>query len=693
VSADTIAATTLHKVFNETPAQAYTILFASQISKLGSTKQTTNASQSNVNPTSNAFEALAHIVEEEPEFESCASDLWQTETPMPTETSTITDDSVGDVIALHKYVLEPQNTVETIKTIWKSVADGEIPLALAGFLTNVVLIYLFEWIASHSPCAGHRDGMLYRFFNTKDGPPDPKERFVHSWMDDTDEWKRSSQGEGFLEHTHGYGLLWPIIEMRRFEALVKAKGDSLTTVERCRFENYFKAQPEQRVLRNELIDSVPDCVSTSETRTKDEHQQELDAIIDKRYQHDRDLVQPMCGSIHQHPLWDGVVDFKQYAATDWHKQMYPEDYLQFTLGVPLLWNLKACLDPDSTPQTTLTMSAHISVESCRSFISQNPAGAPPRTNNGIKVLSFARNNRIALQKFLQNNTDPVRALPLHPNSYDKLKKTIKQLDRFTCEEVFDLYSQSPWVTGSYLATIAARNMMLGLGLMGAQGYISDLLHLYNMLQKLRVPCPKIPLLEHLYDILGPMVFPHMQGRPLKDFDNMPRVGRHAPILRKNGKWTSDGEVKLKERLMKMDNDLKNNMANLSDFASETLVRQSFFDRRLLAKILDERLLAKKHNIIPSIIARFTPSDVVLRVKDHIMPEFNETFPLAKVDYFALMNLVLDVWKEVASQLAKPDGLPRRAQGFVGLAKADGASGRSDLQSNTLETVIGFLGGR
>jgi len=88
-------------------AQAYIILFAPQMSKLGSTKLTSSASQSDVSPTSNAFEALAHVVEEDPEFESCTSDFWQTETPMPTEMNAITDGSAGDVIALHDYVLEP----------------------------------------------------------------------------------------------------------------------------------------------------------------------------------------------------------------------------------------------------------------------------------------------------------------------------------------------------------------------------------------------------------------------------------------------------------------------------------------------------------------------------------------------------------------------------------------------------------
>ena len=675
-SADTVAATARHKVFNETLAQAYTILFASQTWKLGPAKQTTNASHATATP--NTFEVLAHVVEEEPEFEACASDFWQSEIPVSTKASTIADDSVGDAVGLHTYVLELQNTVQTIKTIWKSAADGEIPLAIAGFLTNVAHRYLFEWIASQSPCGDHHDWIIHYFF--KGGPSDSKEGFVHSWMDDIDEWKRSSQGEDFLELAHSYGLLWPSNEMRRFEALVKAKDNSLTTVERCRFENYFKAQPEQRVLSSELVDSVLDCVSTSETRTRDEHYQKLDAIIDKRYQHDRDLVQSMCRSIYQHPLWDGLVDFKQDPGKSWQKQMYAEDYLQFTLGVPLLWDLKAYLDSDSPPQTTLILGAHMFVESCRSFIWQNPVGAPPRTNNRIKVLSFARNSRIALQKFLQNNEDSPRALPLRSDSYDKLRKTVKQLDKFTSGKVFDLYSQSPWVTGSYMATIAARNMMLGLGLMGAQGYVSDLLHLYNMLQKLRVPCPKIPLLEHLCDVLGPMVFPHMQGRPTKDFDNMARLAKHEPILRKNRKWTSDVQAKMYD-------DPKNNYSNLSDFASETLVRQCWFDRRLLAKILDERLLAKKHDIIPNMIARFTPSDVVLRVRDHIMPEFNGTFPLAKVNYFAVMDLVLDFYKEVASQLANPDGLPSCAQEFAGL----GASGRYDLQANTLEAAMCFLG--
>ncbi|KAI4660199.1 uncharacterized protein J4E79_006004 [Alternaria viburni] len=687
-STDTIAATTRHKVFNETLAQAYTILFASQISKLGSTRQTTSASHATA--TSNAFEVLAHVVETEPEFESCASDFWQTEAPIPTTTSSITDDSVGDAIAMHTYVLELQNTVQTIKTIWKSAANGEMPLAAAGFLTNVVHSYLFKWIAAHSPYHDNNDGILYRFFSTEDGRSVAKEGYVHSWLENVDAWRRSSEGEGFQELTHGYGLLWPINEIRRFEALVKAGDDSLTTAERCRFEDYFKTQRDQRVLKSELIDSVLDCVSTSETRTRDEHYQHMHEIIDERYEHDRGLVMSMCRSIYRHPIWNGPMDFSPNADTDWFDYTFKEEYLQFPLGVPLLWGLKACLEPDSVSQTTLVIGAHTFVESCRSFISQHPSDAPHHTNNRIKVLSFARNSRIALQKLLENKSDPVKALHLEPAWADNVRSTIKQLDKFTSEKVFDLYSQSPWVTGSYMATIAARNMMLGLGLISAHGYVSDLLHLYNMLQKLRVPCPQMPLLEHLCDILGPAVFPHMQGRPTNDFDNMARIAKRDPLCSKNRKWMLAGK-RLKEKAMGTD-DAGMNMVKLSDFASQTLAQQCIVEERLLAKILDERLLAKKHNLMPNMIARFTPSDVLLRAKDHFMPEFDGPCPLAKVNYFAVMDLVLDIWKEVASQLAKPNGVPESVGEFVAIAKARGATGpSSNFHSNTLEAAIGFLG--
>jgi len=46
-----------------------------------------------------------------------------------------------------------------------------------------------------------------------------------------------------------------------------------------------------------------------------------------------------------------------------------------------------------------------------------------------------------------------------------------------------------------------------------------------------------------------------------------------------------------------------------------------------------------------------------RAKDHIMLEFEDPSSLASIDFFTVIDLVLDVWKEVATQAVDPRNWP------------------------------------
>jgi hypothetical protein len=113
-----------------------------------------------------------------------------------------------------------------------------------------------------------------------------------------------------------------------------------------------------------------------------------------------------------------------------------------------------------------------------------------------------------------------------------LSKTVKQLNSFTSDKAFDLYTQSPWLTGSDMSTILARVTWLGLETFNKDGYLSSLLHLYNMLQQLGVPC-FAPILDHLCELFGSAVFQDLVKRPTRDFFTKLQVC-NGEFLMRNG---------------------------------------------------------------------------------------------------------------------------------------------------------------
>ncbi|KAI4688286.1 uncharacterized protein J4E84_005217 [Alternaria hordeiaustralica] len=691
-SADTIAATTRHKVFNETLAQAYSILFPTESPKGKPKRPITNVSQAT--PTVNSFETLAHIVEEEPDFDACASDFWQAEAPSNSANSSITDDSVGEAVALHTYVTELQTTIETIKNLWKSVSAGEISLAAAGSLTNMVQNYLIQWIRSQSPVTDHHDALLRSFFHEKDNPAEARGSFVPRWLQDPEGFRSGHEQDFFQDLTNGYGLIWPYNEICQFEALIGAKDESLNLVERRKFEDYFKAHSQQKALKQDFVDSILAYLPTKEANTVAEHVQKLTNIATKRYQHDQDIVRSMFRSIYQHPLWASPFEEMMDSLScrsDWMKDSYGEDNLQFPLSVPLLWLLKEAQKPKMIMRTSLIMGVHLFVESCRSSLNPpKPTEYLRITNSRIKVLSFANDSRNAILKLLEAGKDPAKAKSLDRWT-PRAKDYVKQLDKFSSLKVFDLYSQSPWVAGSYMATIAARNMLVGSWPLNKDGCLSNMLHMYNMLQQIGFSCPRIPILEHLCDLLSPAIFPHSQGRPTSNFDNTARVtnGQELWYMR-NGMPEFAGLKRMVERTNNVRTAPPISIWTMSEFATQTIL-QCRLDTNFLVKITDKLLSNRKHDVRPNVLAHFTPSEILLRAKDHILPEFEGPFPVAKVNFFAVMDLMLDFFKDVAGRISKPGGLPEDMQLWSRtIVENSGVDSFPDISSNTVKAANDFL---
>ena len=88
------------------------------------------------------------------------------------------------------------------------------------------------------------------------------------------------------------------------------------------------------------------------------------------------------------------------------------------------------------------------------------------------------------------------------------------LKAFLQEKCFDLYFQSPWVSGSHILEMHETLFYYGLRLFSYRHYVGSVLHVYHVLREFTGFEP-IPLLEQLRDTFSDTLFPG--GRPSRNF--------------------------------------------------------------------------------------------------------------------------------------------------------------------------------
>lgn len=89
--------------------------------------------------------------------------------------------------------------------------------------------------------------------------------------------------------------------------------------------------------------------------------------------------------------------------------------------------------------------------------------------------------------------------PGHPGNgiAQSIEEWDKHLSRYLSEKDFDTYSQSPWVAGSQMLSLLAEITRFGASVCNKPGYVVVVLHLYKLLQKMKVMDEETILLDHL----------------------------------------------------------------------------------------------------------------------------------------------------------------------------------------------------
>jgi hypothetical protein len=149
------------------------------------------------------------------------------------------------------------------------------------------------------------------------------------------------------------------------------------------------------------------------------------------------------------------------------------------------------------------------LESGRSYLSDGHPTPKNVPNPRIQALSFGKEVEKALRTlwaWLECENSARNATISAPAGM-VVVKTRSIIQDFVAAKRFDLFAQSPWVAGSVVSAIADLSLDSGLDLLNEGGFMSCVLHMYNMLRQIGVVALlAVTILEHLADLFAQPVF-------------------------------------------------------------------------------------------------------------------------------------------------------------------------------------------
>ncbi|KAI4615284.1 hypothetical protein J4E83_007011 [Alternaria metachromatica] len=224
---------------------------------------------------------------------------------------------------------------------------------------------------------------------------------------------------------------------------------------------------------------------------------------------------------------------------------------------------------------------------------------------------------------------------------------ILKLDVLLSDKVFDLYSQSPWVTGSQMAAISDWSLFVGLELLSEGDCFGAVIHIYNMLQQLDVECKRIPILEHLQTLFKSKVFAG-RSEPQRSFSSIFELFcGGAKILQAQG-------VRLLHRSKPKETCVSSKFSKISLAEMHSSTTQSFFhlympSAKFWTRLTDNPRIVQRYTTHENLFAQFPPSDTIRRAEEIIRPEYEGAFPIARLNCFAVLRLCQDIMLAIAAR--------------------------------------------
>ncbi|KAI4673158.1 uncharacterized protein J4E78_001665 [Alternaria triticimaculans] len=629
-----------HRVFNETLAEAYALLFPKTKERSNKSMKRTSCDKSDASllATNNSFEVLTGLIEAEKDFDYSASEYWRKNVPEPEpERFTITEDPIEDMIAFQVYFAELQAIVEAVKTIWKSHAAGDLSLAAAGWLTN-----LAQHFSRRLRCHARKARPCDEFSLWKAGLEGGCELRPSVTADElaSMDFFRTATISSFSELSHGGGLIWPSTLLVTFidtQQLPESPGK-----ERRPFQAFFRNSMEERTTKESFVHAITNLLSVEGCQVSEEKRRaESVKICADRYSHDVALLAFMIKSASQHPA---SAAHQPNSPATYRHDMY-EDHLQHPSVLPLIADIK-----DKKLSIPTIITAHMLLESGRSFLHEYEKTGKKPPNCRIIALSRANEVLGATEQFYQSYAQSSVKL-YHDDTAAIVWMLREKMVKFTSDKTFDLYSQSPWVMGSYMSAISDITLFVGLQILNEQEIFGATMHLYNMLRQIG-GCPEIPILEHLRTLFKDVVFAGKQY-PKRNFCNIFELFCGAKIFKQTiTPRTMLMAAPRKEPRHAACASQRISMDTMGSSAWDSLISLYAPSPELWVKLTgDPKMDRKIHRGLNynDIFLSFPPSELIRRAQNVIQPEYKGTFPIARVNCFAVLDLCTKIMLEVAAR--------------------------------------------
>lgn len=157
-----------------------------------------------------------------------------------------------------------------------------------------------------------------------------------------------------------------------------------------------------------------------------------------------------------------------------------------------------------------TLGLRMLLEAYKSFmLTRQGVCAPPSCR--LEALKLAQEALYSVGTVLSHSSMPCRCYQTLAFHLQNLELDLKA---FLQERCFDLYFQSPWVSGSHILEMHETLCYYGLRLFSYRHYVGSIVHAYHVL-RVFTAFTSIPLLEQLRTEFSDVLFPG--GRPSRNF--------------------------------------------------------------------------------------------------------------------------------------------------------------------------------
>jgi hypothetical protein len=645
LSQATAKATARHQFFNETLAQAYDILFphkgppSHEHSSLPPVEETSEQGE----PRSR-LEILSECIEQRSDYTEDIPTLSVTDDKRSiAQPSAIEDDPLEDVIALHAYVLEIEETISTLRNIWASAAKGDIPVTFAGWLTNFGYEMIRTMASESALVPKTHEELVERYVLTKYyllSADATNADFLDEQKDFEDE---VSNYDAFRTDL---GLMCPYYAISNFFRIRQLNKSFMAARDRQALPAYFGSRSQQ----NEILKTFTIArhalqrefyAENMDEDTYDEewlalfsshcssYQSRVDSILRSAVVRTRDNT-TISGHFDAHenmPLCDEV---NFYSSTLAHKQ----------------------------PQRSeLVFGLHILLGSCTAFLWNNKDDTLNRTSCRIQALKLVIEISSTAKEVIVAADDRAycECTAFNERIICFLRQLIKELAEYQKQPSFDLYSQSPWVAGSQMSLMLGSVQDVGLVLLNMRGYFGGILHLFNMLQQCKVENVDLPVVEGLCQMFQQEVFMDASLRPNKNFASIITrfcggtvkvvKGKGAsmvfPDVRRNAPTSGGVDLRIDcEHISLFTN------CFAGRFKGSPAFWRSMVDKGKLLRSHKKPELNGDHDMSKAMAENSIP-ELLAKAETYVGREFTGPYPIARVNFLKLYLDCLEVWKDIA----------------------------------------------